>query len=187
MTPRVFEASADRYRRSVLIVAQVLTVLAALMTIATLIRVVPLTLLLFMMVTQLFLLVSILITIAVLLTTLEREITKEHFAAGEIIFRQGDLGHKVYVIGRGEVEVVQEGAGEPAGLIARLGAGEYFGEMALIRQAPRMATVRAVTDVEVLAIKAGAFTSLIAHLPALRQSFQGVMERRLQELAQKGR
>jgi Na+-transporting methylmalonyl-CoA/oxaloacetate decarboxylase gamma subunit len=177
------DASADRVKQAILRVAQALTVAAALMTIATLVRVVPLTLLLFMMVAQVFLLLSILITTVVLITSIEREVVQERFAPGAAIFRQGEAGDKVYVVNRGEVEVIQETPEGGAGLIARLGPGEHFGEMALIRRAPRMATVRAVTEVEVLAIKAGAFASLFAHLPALRETFQRSMEQRLQALA----
>lgn len=180
------DASADRYKQSVLLVAQGLTVVAALMTIVTLIRVVPLTLLLFMMVAQLFLLLSILITTVVLITSIEREITKEHFARGAMIFRQGEAGDKVYVIERGEVEVILEAPRGGTTLLAKLGPGEHFGEMALIRREPRVATVRAATDVHVLAIKARAFASLFAHLPALRESFQRVMEQRLAALPQEG-
>ncbi len=184
MTPKLLQTSSDRYKRPALIVAQALTVSAVVMTIATLVKVVPLTLALFMMVAQLFILLAILISTVVLVTTLEREITKEHFARGAIIIQQGDIGDKVYVIENGEVEVVQEEPGEGESLIARLGPGEHFGEIALIRHTPRTATVRAVTDVDVLAIKAGAFASLFAHLPALRESFQQVMEQRLQALTQ---
>jgi CRP-like cAMP-binding protein len=65
-----------------------------------------------------------------------------------------------------------------------MGPGDHFGEIALIRRIPRTLTVRAVTDVDVLAIKAGAFASLFAHLPVLRDTFLQVVERRLETTKQ---
>ena len=64
-------------------------------------------------------------------------------------------------------------------MIARLGPGQFFGEMALIRAAPRVATVRALTDLDVLVMHRGAFLSLFTYLPALRQNFQRVMQERV--------
>ncbi|HJZ84791.1 MAG TPA: cyclic nucleotide-binding domain-containing protein [Polyangia bacterium] len=73
-------------------------------------------------------------------------------AAGEVVFRQGDPGTALYVILRGEVEVLhEEGAGPPKKL-ASLHAGAFFGEMALITNEPRNATVLAVEDCEFLVV-----------------------------------
>ncbi len=55
-----------------------------------------------------------------------------------------------------------------------------FGEIALLQRIPRTLMVWAVTDVDVLAIKARAFVSLFSNLPALRDSFQQMMGQRLE-------
>ena len=74
------------------------------------------------------------------------------FAAGEEIFRMGDRGRNAYIIERGNVEVstVRNGKTE---VIAQLGEGEIFGELSMIDDAPRSATVTATEDTEVVVIQ----------------------------------
>lgn len=176
--------STDSYKRSALILAQILTVSATIMTIVLFVNVGPATVTVFMLAGQPFILVSFLICIVVLITTPEREIIKEHFARGAIIFRKGEMGDKVYVIETGRAEAVEEEPGKEEKVIRTMGPGDHFGEIALIRRIPRTLTVRAATDVDVLAIKAGAFASLFAHVPVLRDSFQQAVEQRLQTTKQ---
>jgi len=178
MTPA--RRSPDRVKRAALVAAQGLTVSATIMAIVLFVNVGPGTVTIFMLAAQSFILLSILICIVVLITTPERELIKEHFARGATIFRKGEIGDRVYVIENGEVEAVEEDADKGARVIRRMGPGDHFGEISLIRQIPRTLTVRAVTDVDVLAIKAGAFVSLFSHLPVLRDSFLQMMEQRLQ-------
>ncbi len=59
-------------------------------------------------------------------------------AAGQVVFTQGDVGDRYYVIESGEAEVVGDGR-----VVATLGPGEGFGEIALLRRTRRTATVRA--------------------------------------------
>ena len=176
-------ASADRYKQVALVLAQALTVMATIMAIILFVSVGPGTVTMFMLAAQSFILLSVLICVVVLITTPERELIKEHFARGAIIFRKGEIADRVYVIEQGEVEAVDE-AGKEEKVIRRMGPGDHFGEIALLQRIPRTLTVRAVTDVDVLAIKAGAFVSLFSHLPVLRDSFQQMMEHRLQTTKQ---
>jgi CRP-like cAMP-binding protein len=71
------------------------------------------------------------------------------FAAGEVIFEEGQLGDSLFVIARGEVEVLGRDGPTPQPL-AVLGAPECFGEMSLIDREYRSATLRARTDAELL-------------------------------------
>lgn len=75
----------------------------------------------------------------------------ERHHAGSIIIRQGDPGDKFYVIRSGQAEVIVDD-GKLRKIVATLGAGDFFGEAALLRDEPRNATVRALTDVELYSL-----------------------------------
>lgn len=107
-------------------------------------------------------------------------ISHEHFEPGEAIFRQGDWGDKVYIIMKGEVEVVREEPGKGEIVFRKQGSGECFGELALISNAPRSATVRTLTGVDTLTIERGAFNTLMAGFPPLRKIFEQMSQERLE-------
>jgi NADH dehydrogenase len=95
-------------------------------------------------------------------------VRREYFEPGQAIFREGDRGDWLYVVTEGEVEVLKRDGGGAATPLRRLGAGECFGEIALVSDRPRTATVRAVTATNVLAVDREAFQALFATLPPLR-------------------
>lgn len=107
-----------------------------------------------------------------------RSVTERRFGKGEFVFHEGDAGDRIYVVKSGEVEVVRERAEQGEILIARVGKGEYFGEMALLTDAPRSASVRAATDVTTLAIERDDFYALFSGIPAFQKSITAVMEER---------
>ena len=76
-----------------------------------------------------------------------------HLAAGETLFQQGDLSDRAYIVESGLVEVVAK-TGESEVVLARLGPGEVVGEMGLIAGSGRSATIRALSDSELLVISA---------------------------------
>lgn len=80
------------------------------------------------------------------LTDVAQKMAEERFPAGAAIIRQGETGDKFYVLaeGRAEVQVADAGGSRPA---AVLGAGSFFGEVALLRDQPRNATVVALEPV----------------------------------------
>jgi NADH dehydrogenase len=106
-------------------------------------------------------------------------ITREHFEPGEVVFHQGDLGDRIYFVVAGRAEVVRETAGAEL-ILAELGAGEYFGEMALVENTTRNATVRCVEPLDLISLPKREFGVLAAYLPELRRSFEGVVARRRQ-------
>jgi NADH dehydrogenase len=105
-------------------------------------------------------------------------VVQAHYEPGEPVFRQGDLGDALYIILTGEAEVVRESDGREQ-VLARLGAGEYFGEMALLENTTRNATVRCTKPMDVLTLRQADFSALMANIPDLRKSFEGVMARRI--------
>ena len=83
--------------------------------------------------------------------TIERilaELTRLEVPAGHVLIRQGDLGDRFYVIAEGRVEAVRDGV-----VVAERGPGDHFGEIALLRDVPRTATVTALTPLRIIAIE----------------------------------
>jgi len=105
----------------------------------------------------------------------EDNVHREHFEIGEMIFKAGDFGDKVYFIVRGEVAVQRDGA-----TLALLSAGEVFGEAALISQHSRNATILATSSLDVVAVSRNAFQQLLGCLPGLSGAMQEIMSARLE-------
>ena len=107
----------------------------------------------------------------------ESGIRNQHFEPGDIIFQQGDLGDSVYVIEEGECEALREEKGERE-LLTTLSRGEYFGEMALLSDRTRNATIRARTAMNVLIIPKADFNKLRRSVPAFGDVFSELAKRR---------
>ncbi|MCZ7588858.1 MAG: MFS transporter [Gaiella sp.] len=91
------------------------------------------------------------------LERLAREAVHARFAAGTPIIREGDVGDRFYVVESGSVEIRGR----------RFGAGDSFGEIALLRDVPRTATAMAVTDVRALALSRDPFVAAVTgHAPS---------------------
>jgi NADH:ubiquinone reductase (H+-translocating) len=107
----------------------------------------------------------------------ESGIRNQHFEPGDIIFQQGDVGDGVYVIEEGECEVLCEQNGEQE-LRSTLSRGEYFGEMALLSDRTRNATIRARAAMDVLIIPKADFNKLRQSVPAFGDVFSELAKRR---------
>ena len=94
--------------------------------------------------------------------------------AGEVLVREGRLGHEFYVVAAGKAEVVHDGR-----VVALLGPGDWFGELALLDPHPRTATVTMVEAGEVIEISQREFWSLLREVPALPLKLLQGMARRL--------
>ena len=100
-------------------------------------------------------------------------------AAGEILFRKGDPGDTLFVVAWGEVAVLvpQE--------VARLSEGDFFGEIALLADRPRTATVKATVDSQVLALDRSLLIDLVAASPdVLKVLLRFLRERLIATLAE---
>ncbi len=77
-------------------------------------------------------------------------VTRVMYEPGQDIVREGDVGQSLFIIRSGEVEVLKQGDNGSPDLLATLGPGEHFGEVAVFRRQRRTATVRSKTRVELL-------------------------------------
>ncbi len=84
--------------------------------------------------------------------------------ADKVLARQGGLGIEFFLILEGSARVERDGR-----VIARVGAGDVFGEMSVIDQKPRSATVMAETPMILLVVHARSFRTLLDDVPELRQ------------------
>ncbi|HEX9092544.1 MAG TPA: cyclic nucleotide-binding domain-containing protein [Coriobacteriia bacterium] len=85
--------------------------------------------------------------------------TIERYCDGAVVFREGELGDRMYIVMSGAVRIFREDSGTETTL-ARLGFGETFGELALFDQHPRSATAQAVGDTELRVISQEEFMDL---------------------------
>ena len=106
---------------------------------------------------------------------------KEHVAAtlttlsvspGDVVIRAGDTGDQFYIVGHGELEVVG------AGVHTTASDGDYFGEIALLRDVPRTATVRALTDSHLYAMSREDFLAAVTAHVGVRAAGEAVADER---------
>ena len=94
---------------------------------------------------------------------------------GKALTREGDLGREFFVIVDGDVSVTQDG-----NEISRLGAGDFFGEIALIYDnARRTATVTAASPLRFFVLTRQSFRSLLEHQPEIEEKVMAALEERL--------
>jgi len=101
------------------------------------------------------------------------------YAAHETVVRRGEPGSSMFIVARGAVSVTLEPGGAE---VARLGPGNFFGEMSLLTGEPRSATVAAVTDSELLEITAESFRRFVLDNPAVVDQITAKVAARSAEL-----
>ena len=100
------------------------------------------------------------------------------FEPGTVMIREGDVGQGLFVIMFGEVEILNKDASGREKTIAKLGAGEVFGEMSLLGDRPTMATVRTLSRTTIMFLGRDYFRRLVQALPPLRQYFEELSNKR---------
>ena len=113
-----------------------------------------------------------------ILKTLAGKFKGETFAAGELIIREGDPGDKFYIIMSGKTEARQAGKHGRDLRLGIMNEGSYFGEIALLMDSPRVASVEAVTATSVLGLGRKDFDGLLKADPGLKQRLISEMEER---------
>jgi cAMP-dependent protein kinase regulator len=115
-------------------------------------------------------------------TTLLERLELRAASAGEVIVAEGDRGDSMFVLVQGRVDVWRRGAdGDGRQPVASLTDGAFFGEMALVADVARLATVTAATDALLLELTRPMLAELIAGYPAVRAVIERFYKQRLLE------
>ena len=97
---------------------------------------------------------------------------------GKVLTRQGDTGREFFVLMDGEVEVERDGQS-----LGRRGAGDFIGEIALIEDIPRTATVTAATPVRLFVLTGQSFRSVVEAQPEVENKVLRTLARRLADMS----
>ena len=101
------------------------------------------------------------------------------FAAGETIVAEGDPADRFYIIARGEVAISRRGPEGDELKLARLGRGQFFGEVGILAETRRTATVRAIGDVELLALSWQLFQETLERSDRAERGFAEIAKERI--------
>jgi len=103
-----------------------------------------------------------------------RSLIPVELSAGDEIVREGDVGDRFYIVVRGHAHVTSDG-----NRLGDRGPGDYFGEIALLRDIPRTATVTAIDEMELYALERGAFIDAATGHAAGREAGEEVVREQL--------
>jgi len=115
--------------------------------------------------------------------TLAEEVKPVTLAENEEIIQQGEVGHSLYLIARGVVRVTRESEEGVSQALGTLMAGDYFGEMALLHDEPRTASVRTVTSCQLYELSNEVLQSIIGKHPSIGEAISRIDEQRRKEQA----
>lgn len=117
------------------------------------------------------------------LQTLAKSSQERTYSAGTTLFSQGDSGSGLYILKSGKVSITQRSGAQGAEKeINTVGAGETLGEMALLDDQPRSATVTAVEDVTALLLPVWEFRGVIKSHPDIALKLLATLSRRLRKV-----
>ncbi|HHB92704.1 MAG TPA: mechanosensitive ion channel, partial [Thioploca sp.] len=111
-------------------------------------------------------------------TFLSERIQRYHFSRGDVIVKQGDQGDSLFIVVEGVVGVQVQTDDGRTKEVARLGAGDFFGEMALLTGESRTATVIALVDTDVFKLTKSDIHPLIAEQPEVKKMVSRVLTQR---------
>lgn len=106
--------------------------------------------------------------------------TEQRYAPGEFVFREGDGGDATYLIQSGRAVVIKGNVRSPT-ILGYRGPGEIIGEMALLDDGPRSASIAALEDLRLLRISREGFRQLLVSVPAIGMSIMESLSTRLRE------
>ena len=112
---------------------------------------------------------------------LSQSFSEHRFAAGDVIFHEGAEGDSMFLVWSGRVAIVKGDLESPVILAYRI-AGEIFGEMALLENQPRSASIIALEDTRLLELSRNRFEQLLSEQPAVSRSIMEVLSARLRHM-----
>lgn len=113
---------------------------------------------------------------------LSGRLVSRRFGSGQVIFHLGDPGGLLYIILGGKVKISHATADGQEALLAILGAGDFFGELALLDDAPRSATAEAIEPTETLTLHRDEFIRFLSHNPEFAYHVMHTLARRIRNL-----
>jgi CRP-like cAMP-binding protein len=116
-----------------------------------------------------------------ILWAVSQRLLLNHVPAGELVFAEGAPGDALYLVDSGQVEIVSEERKGRA-VLARLGADEFFGEMALLTGKPRSSAARAATHTNLWVLYRSDFDDLVNRYPAISLALSRVLSQRLADM-----
>lgn len=105
---------------------------------------------------------------------------EQDYLPGALLCQEGEIGRRLFIISEGEAEIFVNTEEKQMILVKKVGPMDYFGEMALINDAPRAATVRTISNCKTLEIDRGPFVDVIDHNPVLLRSIVRQISNHLQ-------
>lgn len=120
------------------------------------------------------------------LAALERRLLSRKLASGTVLFSRGEAGGSMFIVVSGKVRVLLPTSlpGSSPVVLQELGEGEFFGEMALIDNEPRMASVDAPDGAELIELTRESFIDQLDNSPRIGVAMLAVMSRRLRAAAE---
>ncbi len=114
---------------------------------------------------------------------LTKRITLEYYPANRIIFKEGDDGDAMYIIKKGQIRIYRGEDDKPYDqtVLATLSDGSFFGEMALVNEAERIASAKTLTESELFILKKDDFYTLINNNPKLAEQISSEFISRIKE------
>jgi cAMP-dependent protein kinase regulator len=102
----------------------------------------------------------------------------EQFNEGDIVITEGEAGSSLYVIVSGEVKVYTRGAKGESFFLARLGEGDFFGEVSVLTGKPRTATITAAQRTELLRLDKEKLDQIVPNFPRVKEILDEFYRRR---------
>ena len=110
---------------------------------------------------------------------LMESMTSSHLERSDILFREGEQGDRIYVIGEGKIKLGRSSVDGRENLLAILGPGEMFGELSLFDPGPRTATATAIAETQLIALGHEDLDSFLLGRPAVAANLLAALARRL--------